>query len=203
MLNELNGLQLGPIYLSFRIISLIIGITGAYSLFSFLVKRSFPEKSEKIINALQISGLLFLLIYKFTPLIMHPSYLLSPSKLLVYSGGPLAFELASLVGIIYFGYFFVKEKWSIKLLDHLVISTYAYLIVDSMLLKKVGLGTPFSFGYELNEILFHPVNFYYLLMYTLFLVTLVYSLPKQKPGVLALLLIISYFFTQSLIRPFV
>ncbi|RXI97905.1 hypothetical protein DS745_16250 [Anaerobacillus alkaliphilus] len=203
MLNELDGIQLGPIFLSFRILGIGLGVLGAYCFFVLVTKRAFPEGSHKIVNVLQTSGLLFLVIFKLAPLLFQPSYLFQPSKLLIYSGGPYAIELAMLGSISYFGYFFIKEKWSFKLIDFLSIAIYLYLIIHNLTIKEYGLATPFEFGYINNDVLYHPVNLYFLLYYSLFLVTFVSLFIRQRPGVLTISLAAGFLFIQSIIQPFV
>ncbi|QOY34579.1 hypothetical protein AWH56_017870 [Anaerobacillus isosaccharinicus] len=202
MLNELDGVQLGPIFLSFSILSLGVSMLFAYIAFAYLVKKNAPSISNRALNTIQTSGLIFLVTYKLMPFMMHPSYLLSPSKLLIYAGGPFAVQLSALVSLIYFSYCFYKEKWSFKLVDYLAISGYIFLILDSILIKKYGTVTPLQIGFTIEGVMYHPLNLYHLVLYSLFFVTLFTLLRGQKSGVLAVILFIAYFFIKALISPF-
>ncbi|MCT8139917.1 hypothetical protein H1D32_20765 [Anaerobacillus sp. CMMVII] len=202
MLGELDGVQLGPIFLSFSLLSLGLSILLAYWTVGYLVKKNYPDLSPKLLNTLQTSGLLFLITFKILPFIFHPAYIFTPSKLLIYSGGPYAVQISTFVSLSYFSYSFYKEKWPIRFLDYLAISAYIYLIVNSLLLKNYGVATPYNFGFTIDGTLYHPVNLYYLLFYSLLLQTMITLFQKQRAGVLAIMLLLAYFFIQVMISPF-
>lgn len=204
MLDELNGIQLGPIFLSFKILSLAISLLFAYFTFGFLLKKNNPSVvTSKVLNIIQTSGLLFLITFKFLPFLMNPSYIFTPSKLLIYTGGPYAVPIAMFVSLSYFAFYFYKEKWSFNIVDDLAIAAYVYFILDSLLLKKYGVATPFTLGFSNNGTIYHPINIYYMLLYSLFLVTLYIFFKRQRPGVLAIMFFVAYFFIQTLISPFI
>lgn len=202
MLNELSGFQLGPIFIVNSILSIIVSVLIAYYIFLHLIKRTSNEESDPILNVIQTSGVLFLLTFKILPFLLHPSYLFTPSKLLLYSGGPFALEISALVAILYFGFYYIKQKWSLIIIDHLAIAIYVFLISNSILLKKYGARSPLNVGYLHNEVLYHPVNVYYALLYLLIGGSIVTFALKQKQGVKAILLCIAFFFIETLISPF-
>jgi hypothetical protein len=201
LLNELEGIHIGPIFLSFYLLALGLSILIAYLTFAYLVRTNEPN-SSKILGTLQTSGLIFMIIYKLLPFFLQPSYFFTPSKILIYSGGPWAVQIAALVSISYFSFYFYKEKWSMNIVDFLAISVYAFLIANSLLIKTYGVATPFQYGFVQNGIIYHPINIYYFLLYSLSLLSLYNIFNKQKPGIFAIMLVLAYFLIKTLLSPF-
>lgn len=202
MLNELEGVQLGPIFLQYMMLAIAVSVIIAYLSFSYLVKKQLPTQSEKIIDTVQMSIVIFAVTFKFLPLFMHPSYLLTPSKLLIYSGGPYANQISGFLSVSYFLFWFFREKWSLKLIDFIAVASFVFLIVNHLLIKTYGAASPFSFGWVFDEVVFHPLNIYYFLFFSLFLSSLFILLKKQKHGVLGIFILIAYFLTGAILSPF-
>ncbi len=202
MLNELEGIQLGPIFLSFQILSIALSVVVAYFTFAYCVKRDFPQIKSEILDKFQTSLVIFLITYKITPLFFEPSLIFSPSKLLIYSGGPFAFQISALVSLSYILYHHISNKWSLKIVDHFAVASFAYFIVSNLVLKTYGSASFYEFGWIHNDIVFHPLNLYYVILFSLFLCSSIILLKQQKNGVLAILLLLSFFFIEAILAPF-
>ncbi len=202
MLNELDGIQLGPIFLSFQILSIIVSGAVAYFTFAYFVRRDFLEESSEILDKFQTSVIIFLVTYKIMPLFLEPSLLLTPGKLLIYSGGPNALLISAVISGGYLLYHFFSKKWSLKIIDYFAVASFAYLIVSHLVLKSYGTASFHKFGWLNNDIIFHPLNVYYVILYSLFLCSLMIIFKKQKDGVLAIFLLLSLFLAEALLGPF-
>lgn len=205
MFNELDGIQLGPIFLSFYMISLLIGVASAYGVFAYIVKKknADAQKTELILGTVQTSIIIFIVTFKFSPLLMNPSYIFSPSKLLLYSGGPFAVYIAAFLSLSFFCYKFYSGKWSLNVLDHLAVSFYIFLITKALVIKTYGVASPYTFGWLQGDVFYHPLNLYYAILFSMILVSMFILARQPKEGVQAIILLIAYFFIRSILSPFI
>ncbi|WP_096199547.1 hypothetical protein [Bacillus sp. FJAT-45350] len=203
MFSPFHNIQLGPINLSMDMIAIISSLLVGYLVISFLLKLSFEEENVRamILDTLQISILVFVITYKFWPIVLTPSYLLSPTNILLYSGGPWAIE----AGLTFaFGWLLIKwykKKWPIKLIDIFAIGGVSGIIFSHLLVKQYGVQSFLTIGWKLNETVYHPINIYMAILLSAFLLFNIQWFRMKRAGTVAIGLVVGYIITAYLLQP--
>lgn len=202
MFEAYRTFTLGPLSLSVELLFLLLSVVVAFFVIDYYLKWLALDEKEKMTD--QLTWALFgaIVIFKFWPVITAPGLLSNPMNALYFTGGPLALESAL---IFAFGWMLLNawwRKWPLAMWEGLMGGAISGALIFSLGVRQIGSVSPLPFGFQVDEVIVHPVN-----LYTAFLFILVITgrfiyfdrNERMKPLVYYIVLVIAIF---TLLSPF-
>lgn len=202
MFDPYLSVSLGPFQLQMQMLGLILAIVVGFLVLTTRLKQVLPSERESIVNQLQTSLLIVIIIYKCWPFILNPSLLTSFSTLVFYSGGTYAVLAAMIGGGLWFGYQWWKNSWPVNVIDELTLATMFAWVAYLLVVKQYGNVSPFAFGWQKEGVVLHPVNLYEALLIALFVLFAFNWIEQSRKGARTIYLAIAIVLTHALLQPF-
>lgn len=202
MFDPYTSVSIGPFQPQMQMLGLILALLVGFLILIKRLKRILPNERESIANQLQTSLIIAIVIYKCWPFILNPSLLKSFSHLIFYSGGPYAVMVAIAGGALWFGYQWWKHRWPLNVIDELALSAMFGWIAHLVVVKQYGSVSPFSFGWQKDGVVLHPVNLYEVLILAMFVFFAFYWVEQSKKGARTIYFLIAIILTQAVLAPF-
>ncbi|MBU9712266.1 hypothetical protein [Evansella tamaricis] len=202
MFDPLKSWSVGPFTLSIEMLVLLLAVGVGYAAMNLYLNRMKVKEREEVLDAVMVSIVIGVILYKFWPFIQQPGLLTEPRNLLFYAGGPFAFLVSSFGGIIYFLIQGIRKKWSHHAWDSASVATVSALVVSTLSIKKYGVISPFTMGYQLDDIVYHPVNLYESWLFIFVLLGALILVPAKKKFGRSVFIIIGISVSLYLVSPF-
>ncbi len=184
----------GPITISMPyLIFTIIGIAALF--FVNRIGKTFSLPIKEWIDILFTSMMLYIVVWKFSTLLFHPTLLFNnPGSILFGNGGSIGMVLGGIVALIYI--FITEKKKKIPYLVFTDLLFYWLLITITaywFIVPDFGKLTSLPWGVSVNDAtyIYHPLNMY---RFIIGLCLLIYLSTKKIPlgsGVISIMLLIS------------
>lgn len=170
--------KVGPFFIQYHILLIIIETVFGYITISFLMKRNQEKQRKVMIDLLFTTVMIPPLVWKFGPMVIQPYHLISHPilMLIVTRGTTLYWIIGSFLAIVYFSYGIWRYKINVfSLLDYFTFVSLASLILNNMLQWKYGLRTHLPWGISIHSSKFsyHPINIYNLIVLGLIIIWLI------------------------------
>ncbi|MDQ0253604.1 prolipoprotein diacylglyceryltransferase [Evansella vedderi] len=202
MLEPLHTFSFGPLTVTMEMLFFLLGTAFGYAIIHYYLKRLKVNVREEFLDSVLMGIVIGVIFYKFWPFLLEPSLLLDLRNILYFAGGPYASYGAIGIGFLYLIFQGYRKKWPYHCWDSLLFGTVSMLLFYSLCVKAYGAPTPFSFGFTVENTVYHPVNVYMTWLYLLLLgVSIFLVSPKVKYARTAVLLI-GMVFIHLLVSPF-
>ncbi len=158
MFEPTTVLSLGPAHLGISLLGYAAGMIAALGWYAVQSKKDNEPWAKAFVDGLTGAVLIYLLIYKFWPIVEDPRILLSPASLFLYAGGAYAKEAGMLGAGAWIVFRAIRGKWFHWLaLEWLLVGYVIFAAVDNLLVKEYGIPTG-GFGFELSGTRYVPLN---------------------------------------------
>lgn len=167
MLNPLTTWSLGPLTVSVELLFLMLSGLVALTIVSFYLKRLSIEDREEMLDKISLSFIIWILVFKLWPFVLEPGLVTNFRNVIYFSGGPWAVEAATGIAVGMLLYFYIRKKWSFKMWEGMLVGVFSALIFYHFFVREVGALSPWSFGFNVGGETVHPINVYYVWLYSI------------------------------------
>jgi hypothetical protein len=156
-------IQLGPLFLQGKWLAAALGFVAGLLVLSWQARVYSKEVSEALKDSFLTGGLIIVLIWKFSPLILQPSLLKSPQNLLFLSGDKWGLVIGVIGALLYTAYSLHKKGMEYRFyLDIIAMPIVVLWLIYFVLVPVYGKVTDFPWGITLNEqTAYHPIHYYH------------------------------------------
>ncbi|MCD8510156.1 MAG: hypothetical protein LRY73_09995 [Bacillus sp. (in: Bacteria)] len=203
MFEALHNFSVGPLTVTMDMLMLIVSIAVGYGVIHVYLKQLEVKEREGFLDAVLTALIIAVILFKLWPFVLDPSLLQNPANLIYFMGGPFAVYVAIGVALFFLIFQSWRKKWTYTCWDSLFFGAVASFFVYSILIREYGAPSPYSVGYMVENTVYHPVNFYYGIVYGLLLLVCFYFVKKEIPFARSIFLLVGVVFVQFLLSPFV
>lgn len=202
MFEPFHTISLGPLTISLQMLFFLLSIALGYIVIYFYLKKLIIEVKDQLLDALLTSVIIGVVVYKLWPFILQPSLLTDFRNIIYYVGGPYAVYTAIASGTIYLIIQSVRKKWSFHCWDSVLIGILSMMLFYSLFIRVYGEPSPFSIGFTIEGVVYHPVNLYEGWLYFLLLFASIILVSKEKSFARTVFILFGIIFVQIIVSPF-
>ncbi|WP_280771944.1 hypothetical protein [Salipaludibacillus daqingensis] len=202
MLHPLTTWSLGPLTVSVQLLFLMLSGLVGLTIVSIYFKRLAVEEREAIVDKITLAFISWILVFKLWPFVLEPGMVTDMRNVIYFSGGPWAVEAATALSFGILLYFYIRNKWPFKMWEGMLVGVFAALIFHSLFVREVGALSPWMIGFDVGGETVHPINFYYVWLYSIALAGAAIFFNKNTIYGRSIYLVISLGVIYFLIAPF-